>query len=464
MGDGIAGCERSGRCVEVLRGAEALAEARGDRSVASTHLLLAIMAQSDSAWPRRIAERGGMCFGDAMRRLGWRRSEALERLVDEPPPVHRPSMRLVVILVLASKLRVALLRLRHAPRHERPRWDLGAVETVAIAERLAAARGSTPLGVGHLLLALASSPGPHLRLLDNATVLACAVRKELGLAAWHHRLVLACDLGNLQLRRLRMRLGAEVAIHGRASAWGAASAVYACAGLLTALVLFVIVGLANLLLYLFLWPGAILMTGFRTLSEVAAGCGVRSHRWHEIPGGEIGFWGDARRLRDRTAAAVVFAPRVLAFLCSTAALVVILWRSQRLGVSPLPTVYARPDIVTGANSDSLWLAPLVILVDFISQYGGLAGVGLLAGLGVGFMSLPTYRELALIRLYTGHDVGFGSRLGRRLSLPAALLTGALACVEALLPFRNGPIFLTIYVIPVFVSAMCAAAIVGLLPY
>jgi hypothetical protein len=80
------------------------------------------------------------------------------------------------------------------------------------------------------------------------------------------------------------------------------------------------------------------------------------------------------------------------------------------------------------------------------------------------MSLPTYHELSLIRLYAGHEVGLGSGIARALTLPASILAGAIACVETVLPLRNGPIYLTVYIVPVLFSVLLATAIVSVLPY
>ena len=80
------------------------------------------------------------------------------------------------------------------------------------------------------------------------------------------------------------------------------------------------------------------------------------------------------------------------------------------------------------------------------------------------MSIPTYRELQLIRIHAGHEVGLGSLLGRAITLPASILTGAFACIETMLPLRNSPFYLTIYLLPLAISLVLAAAIVALLPY
>lgn len=456
-------------CRQVLDRADALARARGEAAVTTTHLLLAVMLQAESPWPELIVERGGMTFRNAIRRLGWQDVGALERAGQDPVP-YRSSMRLMVVILITASMRLTVaVQRRSSEPTPHPVRDLGAAEAVNLAARFAASPRSSgetadEVGVGHLLLALASSPGQHLRLLENSTVLACAARRELDLGRWHHRLVLACDRGNLQVRRVRMRLDRRVAAHGRRSGWGAAWLGYSGLGLLAAAIVFPITVLANVLLYIFLWPGALLLGGMRAACAAIAGCEVSNHRWHEIPGGEAALTGVDTRISERRVALVFIAPRVLATLLSLAALVVLLWRVDRLGVAVFPTTAAQQETFTGSSDDSLWMAPLVLLGDMLEQNGMLAGIGLLAGLGLGFMVIPTYRELCLIRLYTGHEIGVGTRVTRYLTLPASMFTGLIACIEAILPFRNGPIYLTVYIVPVFFLVFLAGFIVSQLPY
>jgi hypothetical protein len=456
-------------CSEVLRRAGRLARSRGEGAISATHLLLAVMAQANSPWPLLVVERGGLNFRNAIRRLDWKGGDELEEIAGSETLVYRAAMRLMAIVFVVSARRM-ILRLRRiavAPSPA-PTWDLNAAEALALARRLARegekSQAPATVGVGHVLLSLASSPGSHLRLIDGGTVIACAVRRELGLDAWHHRLVLKCDWIKLKMRRLGMKLDREVSTHGRLSAWGLAWAADGLVGLLVAIAIFPITVLANVLLYLFLWPAALLMAGLRSACGIALGYRTTNHRWHEIPGGEVGLAGLGTRISDRRVAVLVVVPRLLAFAFSVAALVVIIWRGQRLGVFSFPTLFARPDIASGGAAESFWLMPSVLLSDMLEQDGVPAGIGLLAGAGLGFMSVPTYRELTLIRLYAGHDVGQGSRLVRFATLPASILTGAIACLEAILPFRNGPIYLTVYLVPMILSLLLAAVISALLPY
>jgi hypothetical protein len=465
-----AGRDRSRDLDAVLRRAEGFAQANGDARVTPTHLLLAVMSQFESPWPVRIVECGGLNFRSALRRLGWRR---IAELQPETPAVcgYRSSVRLMLV-VLFTRLPRSLTQLFRAGPEPSNHPLPGAASTpvLALAERFAAEqhRGgsehSAPVDVGHLLLALASSPGGHLRLLDNSIVLACAVRRELGLATSSHRAVLACARLSLKARQVSMKIDAGVAANGRLSRSGAAWVAYAFGGLLIALIVFPVTVLANLVLYIFLWPAAILVTGLRSLGGLVVGCRTASHRLHEIPGGETALVGVDNRLSDRRVALVFLLPRLLAFALSVATMTVIVWRTERLGIPLFPTLFSRPDLVTSGSPETLVLVPIAILSDMLAENGTLGGIGLLAGVGLAFMSMPTYRELTLIRLYAGHEAGLGSQLARLLSAPATLLTGAIACIEAVLPFRNGPIYLTVYIVPAFFSLATAAAIVALLPY
>ena len=458
-------------CSEVLARSERLAQMRDEPKITPTHVLLAIMCQFDSPWPKCIVERGGLTFRLALRRLRWHDSDDLDRAANSEVSVCRPSMRLMLIVLVASSTRF-IFRIRRTvivPVPTPPR-DLATSELIVLAERYAiiprprASVRQPKVDVGHLLLALASTPGGHLRLLDNGTVLACAVRRELGLDDWYHRLVLACDVPNLVIRRIRMRLDRGVAANGRLSSWGLVRAAYSTLGVVLALAVFPVTVLASLLFYIFLWPAAILIGGVRTLCAMIAGCDVTSHRWHEIPGGEVALAGSDTRLSGRRLAALVLAPRVVAFACGMATMVVVIWRSERLGIVISPTLFSRPDIVTGASHSPIWLMPFTVFHDVVTQNGTWTGMGLLAGLGAGVMSLPTYRELELIRLYAGHEAGLGSSLARAIALPASLIAGAVACVETVLPFFKGPISLTAYIVPLALSLLLAGAIVSILPY
>ncbi len=455
----------------MLARAERFAQLRGDATIRTSHLLLAIIGAFETPWPRQIVERGGLNFEQAVRRLGWSQVAELERVIPHDMRLYRASMRLRTV-VLVTSVGVFVARVwRGAPKPaSRPRADLGTIETIDIAHRLAKERRSaaetpiTELQVGHLLLALASTPGGHLRLLDNSTVLACAVRRELGLDAWHHRLILRLERPNLEVRRLRMRLERRVNERGRMTRWGLMLLCFRAGGLILAAGMFPVTVLANVLLYLFLWPASLLMGGIRALVGMIVGCDVRSRRWHEIPGGEVSLAGGEARIHGRRLAAVILLPRCAGFVLSVIAMVFVEWRAQRLGVVIFPTLYSRPDVLAGLYPDSIATTPVAVLGDATTQNGLLGGIGILAGLGTGMMSIPTYRELQLIRIHAGHEVGLGSPLARAITLPASILTGAFACIEAFLPIRNSPFYLTVYLLPLAISLVLAAAIVALLPY
>jgi hypothetical protein len=458
-------------CAEALARSERLAQARGEPRVSPMHVLLAIMCQVESQWPRRIVERGGLTFRLALRRLGWHDSDDLRRAASSEVCIYRPSMRMMLIVLVASSTWL-IFRVRRTTvvSVSTPPHDLATTKLIALAERYATLRRSRDavrqpeLDVGHLLLALASTPGSHLRLLDNGTLLACAVRRDLGLDRWHHRLVLACDIPSLMTRRIRMRLDRGVAANGRLSVWGLARAIYSTLGAVFALAVFPVIVLTSLLFYIFLWPAAILIDGVRTLCAMFAGCDTTSHRWQEIPGGEIALTGSNTNLSGRRLTTLVLAPRIVAFTCGITTMAVVIWRSQRLGIAISPTLYSRPDILTGASHAPIWLMPFVVFHDVLTQNGTWTGIGLLAGLGAAVMSFPTYREIELIRLYDGHEAGLGSSVARAITLPASVIAGAAACAEAVFPFFRGPISLIAYIVPLALSVLLAAAIASIMPY
>lgn len=458
----------SERCWAMLKRAERFATHQHRSAVTPTDLLLAISAEPDRRLPELIVERGGLSFDQALRRTACPNPHGMFRLVPDPPPSYRGSMsQAVVILFLTPLLLVASFRWRRSAAQAPPRLDRGSAAILELARQLTAGTSRTErktVTPAHLLLAIASSPGRHLRLFDNPSLMACALRRELGLSAWHHDLVLALDAVKLRARRTKMRLDRRVSEHGHTSRWGLARAAYALAGLLGAAFVFPITVLANVLLYLFLWPATILNAGIRALCGLAVGCETTNHRLHEVPGGELALVGADAEVSDRRLLTVFLVPRLLAFLISTIVLVVVVWRSDRLGVAMFPTVFARPDLVTHSGAQGIWQVPLALLGDTLHQNGALAGIGILAGIGLAFMSIPTYSELTLIRLYGGHELGRGSGLVRLITLPATILTGVVACIEAVLPFRNGPIYITVYIVPAIFSLLIAGMIVSLLPY
>jgi hypothetical protein len=443
------------------------AQIRADPTVTPTHLLLAVMEDTRSLWARRIVERGGFSFNLALRRLRWPEVAAIVPISPEAR-LYRASVRLMLIIVITGPV-IALWRRLTIEAHplERPRLDRSAADVLrALSEWPSKSDSHSVLDsdVGRLLLTLATTPGRHLRLLDNANVLACAVRRDLGLDRWHHRMILRFDWPKLVTRRTRMWLRRQVFVHGWISIYGLALVGSLGLGLAAAVLVFAATVPATLVLYLFLWPSLILITGIRTGVCRLVGCDTRVHRWYEIPGGEIALAGDGEPIVPSRLMAAIIVPRAAAFMLCISALVFVGWRSQRLGVALFPTLFVRPDLLLSVHADSFILAPFAVFFDAMSQDGVLKGIGLLAGLGAGMLSLPTYRELTLLRLHAGHERGRGSRLARAATLPASVLAGAFACVEAVLPLRNGPIYLTVFVVPLGVALVIAALISMLLPY
>lgn len=442
---------------------QTFAEINDDALATPTHLLLAVMAANETVWPQRIAERGGFTFERAVKLLHY---PDLAKFASIELQRYRVSVRLTIIAVLAASFSIFIqkLRLRIEPA-PLPPLDRAATEVMELAGSFGSSHLHPPdADIGRLLLALATTPGRHLRLLDNPTVLACAVRRDLGLDRWHHRLIVRLDWPKLVTRRMRAWLVAGVTRHGRVSTWSLGLLLFRTVGVFSALVFFLLTVPATLVLYLFLWPALILTTGVRVTVGSFVGLETRVHKWYEMPGGEIALAGPGDRVPPRHLAAVILIPRFVAFACCIVALVLVTWRSQRLGVALLPTVFTRPDLLLGLEPHAAILTPISFFSDALTQNGLLQGTGLLAGLGAGILSVPSYREIALVRLHAGHDSGQGSWLGRVITLPAAIITGAFACIEALLPLRNGPIYLTVYTVPLATAFLTAIAIDSLLPY
>jgi hypothetical protein len=455
----------------VLLRAEEIAREQQHPLVRPTHLALAVMSDRRGPWPLLILERGGLSYGSALRRLGWR-PPITPRTSGAEEPQFRSSMRLMLLvaLVVAVALMLSIVRRMFAiepASRSGNRLDLSteAKDAIRLAETLASDGGAEARpAVGHLLLALASRPGEHLKVLANATVLACAVRKRLGLATSRHRLILACDRPKQITRRVHMRIDRELAAHGRWSRWGIAWLLYGAAGVLGALTLFFLRVLTTALLYLFLWPATLLIAGIRVASGAIAGCDSRSYHWLEVPGGEVALSSGSRPASPRAIAVALLAPRLFAALLCILVMTALVWRSAHLGVAIAPVVFRRPDLLTGAAPEALWLGPLSIFAGTLEQNGPVAGIGLLAGLGAGVMSIPTFREVELIRLHAGHDTGRGSRFTRAITAPASVFTGAISCVEAVLPFTGAPIYATAYLVPLFLSVLAAIVMLQFVPY
>jgi hypothetical protein len=463
---------RSSRAYErLLLRADRIAREQRHGVVRPTHLLLAVMSDLDTPWPDLIVERGGLAYGSALRRLGWRFYSQPHRQEEERIRL-RSSMRLSLLIAVAVLVRLTIDIIRRMFAIEllpqaTKRLPLSAesTEVLRLAKDFESTAGAAvPQATGSILLALASRPGPHVRVLPNATVLACDLRTKLGLATCRHRLILACDRPKLIARRIHMRIDREVASHGRLSHWGAAWALYGAGGGIFAFVALFASFVATGLLYLFLWPAVLLVAGTRALCGLIVGCDARSYHWLSIPGGEVAVTPESSPTAPRAVAAALLAPRLLAAVFCIAAMTVLIWRSADLGVAISPVVFRRPDVIVGGTAESLWLGPLSIFSGMLEQDGAAAGIGLLAGLGAGVMSIPTFRELELIRLHAGHEAGGGSRRSRMLTAPASLFTGAVSCVEAVLPFTGAPMYATAYLVPLIFSALVAIVLLQLAPY
>jgi hypothetical protein len=447
--------------------ADEIAREQGHHLVRPTHLVLAVMFDRGGPWPLLILERGGLSYRSALRRLGWRPPTETRPSADGGPD-FRSSMRLMLLVTAALMLSVVrrMFAIEPAPRSGR-RLDLSAEakDVMRLAGTFARGQGAEAKpAVGHLLLALASRPGEHLKVLPNATVLACAIRTTLGLATPRHRLILACDRPKRIARRIHMRIDHELAEHSRWSRWGVAWLLYGAAGVIAALTVFFLRILATALLYFFLWPAALLMAGTRALCGAITGCDARSYHWLEVPGGDVALTSGSGPASSRAVAAALLAPRLLAALLCILVMTALLWRSAHLGVAIAPMVFRRPDLLTGAAPEALWLGPLSIFAGTLEQNGTVAGIGLLAGLGAGMMSIPTFREVELIRLHAGHDTGGGSHFARAITAPASVFTGAISCVEAVVPFTGAPIYATAYLIPLFISFLVAIVLLQFVPY
>ena len=169
-------------------------------------------------------------------------------------------------------------------------------------------------------------------------------------------------------------------------------------------------------------------------------------------------------LSDRRAALAILLPRVACFAIAVISILLLFWQTARLGVEPMPIVVTRYDIFQGHLQSADVVAPLLILADALTVNGVVVGVGILAGLGAGILAIPSSREVQLIRLIGGHDVGRGSLAVRCLIAPLAVVTAVFAFFEALLPWKCGPLYLTIYALPVLVAVLVAIEFRPLLPY
>jgi hypothetical protein len=449
-----------------LARAEAIARTRHASCVTTSHLMLALLSDAHTRWPTIVAERGGLTHADAAKRLDAPRPR--DEVSD--PCRHLPSVRLAS-LVLVGQLVGLIRRLVRALRTPpaAPVRTAGVRQALADAEQLANV-SRRPHGVppdeqasGHLLLALCLMPGRHLRLLDNPTLPASAIRRELGLAGSFDRLLLRFDGGRVGLRRA----GATLRARSRArliSLWTLAFFLYRAIGAFWHFGVFLITIVPTVALYVFLGPALLLVSGVRTLVGLVTGCDLHTTKWYDIPGGEAALRDAGATVSSRRLAATMLIPRAVAFACCIVTLAAIGWRSSRLGVIPLPHVFTRPDLLTGDDVSQFLLAPVWLTSDFVEQYGAMVGLGLVAGVGAGMLSLPTYREIEMLRLHAGHERGMGTAFGRVVTYPVLVLMRGVALVETVLPFRQGPLYVTVYVVPLVTALVLALLLSLLLPY
>lgn len=167
---------------------------------------------------------------------------------------------------------------------------------------------------------------------------------------------------------------------------------------------------------------------------------------------------------DVRLALAVLLPRLACFALCVFSLFVLFWQTVRLGVYPFQITIARYDIVAGNVDASVILAPVIIFFDAWYVHGPILGTGILAGVGAGALAVPSFREIELVRMAGAHELGRGSRVVRATVAPLLVVTAVVAFFEAILPFKGGPLYLTMYAIPVGVAFLASLPLRMLLPY
>lgn len=444
--------------VELERTARFIARYQRRSEVAADHLLLAIMGSTDSRWASILIERGVGTYDQAAKVAGpLPRLDALNGLSQERVATERPMRRVLVDYIIGFLL-VILRRLR--PRAERspvtPELPFGsdAELVLRVSEELA----SDSATVGHVLIALASLPGAQIKLLrSDYRVVAAAARLAVGLPRRRDRVILALRRPALECQRRETCLKA-----GSRRSRLAYLAMRIC-GVVWAVIVFAVETIATCALYLFLWPALLLMNGIRAAVSAALGVPFTIRRAHEIPGGETDIQ-PSGGYSDSRAAATMLIPRLICFVICVISMLLLFWQTHRLGVEPFPLTVSHFDILEGHSASDQVLGPLVILIDAITAHGPFLAIGILAGVGAGAFSVPSAREVQLIRLTGGHDVGRGSRLVRVIVAPLVGLTGVCSAVEAILPFKGGAVYLTVYVLPLIFAIAVSILLQALLPY
>ena len=191
----------------------------------------------DEGWQRLIAERGGLGLKDALDRAQCPDVAAV--LVGEPDRTHRyrPGLLiwLIVRLVVAIRFVLAMFG-RHAPQRATSIAELplgGDVQRTlldaATYATLAHKRHRRPAAViqtGDVLVALASIPGAHLRLLANPELVASAARLTLGIGGGYDRVIVRFDGLHWRRRRFSAWLQSRASTPGAKPLWSIANLLY----------------------------------------------------------------------------------------------------------------------------------------------------------------------------------------------------------------------------------------------
>jgi hypothetical protein len=443
---------------QLFQSATYIARFQKSAEVGSQHLLLALMSDGGSRWAGILEERGVGTYERPPKNAGPLPPLSSFYRARQPSARHAKPMRRIIVdaFIALFVLVIAFLFGRttkiRPPEPELPFGD-DAQLVLTVARNLAQGDPSD----GHILIALASVPGPQIKLLRlEHRVVAAAARWDTGLARKRDKFILEMHQPALRWRRreasfraARRTKPAFVAMRAWDLFWAA--------------IVFTVDTAVTACMYIFLWPALLLANGLRAVVGRALGVPFTVRRAHEVLGGEMEVQPSASTSDLRTALAI-FVPRAVCFLICVTSIVLIFWQTRRLGVQPFALTFARYDIVQGHVEVAPLLAPVLILFDVVYHFGIFLGPGILAGLGAGFLAVPSRREVQLIRLAGGHDVGRGSRTLRIAMAPLVLITALFAAVEAVLPFRGGPLYLTMYALPVLLALWCASAVEPLLPY
>jgi hypothetical protein len=444
----------------VLPTAEPIARYRESGTINADHLLFAIMSDTTSTWARILDERGVGSY-DAVRKVSAPLPSRATLGVSEVQPAHyaKPMRRVIIDLILGVLvLMLSGLRRRRTSTPNAPALPLrqDTLLVIDVARQLAA---NAEITAGHVLVALASVPGPQIKLLRREhQVIAAAARHELGLERGRDHMLLLLHEPVLAVRRLERRLREAGGITRTLIRW----ALRVC-GVLWALTIFFLETTATLGLYIFLWPALLLTNGVRALVARLLRLNFTVRRAHEIPGGELEVCAPPG-VSDLRIAGMLLIPRAACFAVCVSTMILLLWQTQRLGGVAFPVTFARYDIIQGHVIVAQLVGPTLVLFDSFISHGPIVGCGMLAGIGCGVLALPSFREVQMIRLVGGHDVARGSKALRVAIAPLALITGLFAWLEAILPLKGGPLYITVYAVPLVLAYALAFRLLWALPY